>query len=350
MSMNTQIPSAMNTQIPSDSSNINESSAPTPTTPVSDSPSSGFGQESSESTDDDDVEKNSDSKPAADDKACMASNGVFGSLEGEPSTVTFLYGIETVSNLSAMNVSDELLPPLEAAFSNLLLDLLFPLKCLSDSDEASSVAIQRKGGRSLFNDKDNANFRTADVTMRQHSRRGQQQAIVGISARPSDEISNDLKCTAPDSGNRSCFVVQGEITIFLEQRRLTNHRHLQQRNSTNEPGNATASDYELKVRNKLKEGMDSGKFDEGGSMNTDGQIKRVYYIEPDTDGSSIRGSDGTPTTLQTDNGVDAVLVGSVVAAAGALLVIFGIFAYRRRRGTAEIDGDSTTLNPDRTSF
>jgi hypothetical protein len=282
--------------------------------------------------------------------SCFTSNGAFGSLEGTPSLVTFFYGVETIPNITETILINDILPPLETAFNDILLKTLFPRLCTVQTDETAVQATERSSGR------DNRQRKTV-VTKgdrRQQGRRDQQLALVGISARPSDYFAADVRCSNNDSATILCFVLEGKISLFFgtDQRKLNQFRSLQNPITSNST-NLTSSEYQIKIRSMLKDAMDSGVFDNGDPDEPDLRLQRVYYIDSSDSDNPISDGNGDSSSARREEGVNSTLVGTFVAIGGALLVVAGVALYRRRQGTEAVaeeaenfDGDSTTMEPN----
>lgn len=351
---------SMATTSPTESAPLETSSEPTPTVSVfpsvvptiADPDFEGNSATNMPSFDDSETDdKQLDDKAGSDEENnhddCSTSNGAYGFMQGAPFIATFLYGVKTIENVTETTLINDILPPIETAFNDYLMPLLFPSTCASNTAQAT----ERIGGKQ---NRERKLLRNSDNKIRasmQHHRRNQEGTLIGISARPSDYFDGNLKCVQNMNKTMPCFVIDGKISLFFgsETRRLSQIRSLQF--STN--GSATFSEYEAMIRSNLKTAMDNGTFDHGNPDAPDERVQRVYYIDGDDSGTSIAKGDDNTSSSPKNGGVSSTLVGTFVAVGGALLVVASVILYRRRQGNEVVgedadnfDGDSTTMMPD----
>lgn len=321
------------------------------------------------STDSDDIDKESSNPDGTDDgdsidfggtgsnlngtlNCSSTTNGVYGSLEGTPFIVTFLYGVQTIVNMTETTLINDILPSMETAFNNHLLQSLFPSTCKAQGGESTVKTTSRSAGKDYLQRKLLSDDLVSVVRQsKQQRRRDQKTNLIGISARPSDYFADDLKCNQDVNVTLACFVLEGKISLFFEndKRRLNQMRFLQ--NSTND--NITSSDYQVQIRLALKNAMDKGEFNSGNPDKPDQRVKRVYYIDGQDSGSSINQGSGDTSSPPQDEGISSTLMATFVAIGGSLLVVASVAMYRRRQGSGVVgeeaenfDGDSTTMMPD----
>jgi len=215
---------------------------------------------------------------------CSTTDGIFGSTDGKLILVSFGYELETTT-VDDFDLVQEVLPPLEAAFTNYLLPLLFEGECSDDDGVVASVS---SSGSSLGH--------------RGLRRLGQ---FVGISALPDDLPILDVVCSkALKAEGNVCTVMLGELRLYLnEDRRLS---------------------VESDVKDALKEGMENNAFN-----SAEERIVRVGYLDLASVDTSIQGG-GNGNPPSGGGGVNSILVGFVVVAAAGTILIGVLFAYRRR--------------------
>lgn len=185
--------------------------------------------------------------------------------------VSFGYELETTPIDDGV-LTGEVLPALENAFTEFLIPILFTNRCSESRHLRVELQVRR---RLVFS---------------------------GISARPDDLPIMDLRCTKLDAQGNDCSVILGELTLFLEDRRLSD---------------------EDDVRDSLAEGMENDSF-----LDADSRIVRVSYVDLDILDTGV---DYGQQPIQAEpRSVNALLVGFVIAAAGTIL-LGGLVAYRRRR-------------------
>jgi len=226
------------------------------------------------------------SKPTsivAPSSACETEDGFFGSLVGSQVIVSFGYELETDPGTQGDLISD-VLPPLEKAFNDFLLPTLFPAEC--------------------------GTSRRLDMARRR-------LLIRGISARPDDSPMDDVVCSQVKVVGNNCVVIFGELSLLVDdQRRLNDER---------------------KVQDSLKQGMEDDVF-----ISAHESIDRVTYV--DLGGNPAKSDGGTDSITQSDDGLNGILVGFVVAAAGTALIVTTAIVYRRRKNSDDADQTTTILS------
>jgi hypothetical protein len=144
----------------------------------------------------------------------------------------------------------------------------------------------------------------------------QDQSIVGIAARPDDLVLEEFECNSTGVAGNICQVIRAEITLFTNDgRRL-------------EVG-------EDQILDALRSGMEDGAFVVAHSS-----IVRVSFV----DLGDLEEVEPSPieTPIQDSEGL---MVGLVMAAAGAALVVIGALVYRRRKHSGDDDAGKRTLAP-----
>jgi hypothetical protein len=216
--------------------------------------------------------------------ACQTQSGFFGSLTNSSIVVEFGYELETGPSVEGKMV-DGVLPALENKFNSFLLPVVFPSEC---------------GG--------------SDGSTRD-------QSIVGITARPDDQILEEFGCRQVEVAGNICKVVLGELTLFTgEGRRL-------------EIGDL--------ILEALRSGMEDGSF-----VVAHTSIKRVSFVELGDIFAGLGGAE--PSSIGTSDSIgnndNGLMVGLVFAAVGAALLVVGALVYHRRKNVGE-DEAKVTLGP-----
>jgi hypothetical protein len=198
--------------------------------------------------------------------------------------VKFAYELETNPSVEG-KMEDEVLPVLENKFNSFLLPVVFPSVC-GGSDGST-----------------------------------QDQSIVGISARPDDQILEEFGCRQVEVAGNVCRVVLGELTLFTDDGRR------------------------LEVRDIILEALRSG-MEDGSFVVAYTSIDRVSFVDlgdlfaglEAAEPSSIGNNDST------GNNNDGLMVGLVLAAVGAALLAIGALVYRRHNNVEEEEA-KVTLEP-----
>ena len=232
--------------------------------------------------------------------ACQTNDlGDYGSVEGTPLVVTFIYELETEAGVTLGFIDDDVFPVLERSFNEYLLPVLFPNECGPASSSSSRL-----------------------LTAQNHNRQRRLKAI-GLSTRPKDVISPVGACSLLLDTENSCFVVHGQVSLFSsdDERRQLEAKDDDRQNTDKE---------EVIILEALKSGMnEESTFDDSHPV-----IKRVSYLEPPQGGTA---QDVVPPESSeigagddSDDDFNAALVGSLVGVAAVVLVLLGIVFCRRR--------------------
>lgn len=223
----------------------------------------------------------------------------------------YFYEMKTATGTNLSKIDNEILPLLEKAIVDSILQEVFPDKC-------KSTAI---GKRQL-----------------RESRNKRHLEIVGVSMYPPDYVTVH-SCDALASSNNAgdCFVVKGELSMFTEDDQVVSEK--------------------ARIENLIREHMNSGVFNTLSS-----EIIKLYYLNgsPDTKESNIEDNDGVNGIEGTTKGTNKGLKVGLIVGFGALAAILAgvVFRITRRRGNnddqTEIqEGGAQTyldVNEQRTSF
>lgn len=142
----------------------------------------------------------------------------------------------------------------------------------------------------------------------------QDQFIVGITTRPDDQILEEFECRQVEVAGNLCRVVLGELTLFADDVRRSEIGDL--------------------ILVALRSGMEDGSF-----VVAHTSIERLSFVELDDLSAGLE--DAEPSSIGNSN--DGLMVGLVLAAAGAALLVIGALVYRRRKNLGK--GERATLEP-----
>jgi len=224
---------------------------------------------------------------------CVSSDGTFGNISDATALmtvpITYLYEMQTVAGTNQGKIDSEVLPRLEKAIVDSILHEFFPENCVTTA--IGKRKQKRKLRRSL-------NDRLLEV--------------IGVSMYPPDYITaNSCAVLTPSDSTIECFVLQGELTIFLDEEQI-----VQEQNT---------------IDNLIESNMNLGVYNEASE-----EIVQLYYLEkPDPIESNINdGSDGDGQVGKRNN--FSLRMGLFVGIGSLAAVLAGV-VFRITRKTKNTD-------------
>ena len=204
--------------------------------------------------------------PAPSKSSCQVEDtGFYGEIGSTDTQLVIGFGYE-VENSSG-DTEGELIPALEAAFSNAILPELFPESC---------------AGR----------------------RRQRRLRTSAVSSNPEDIIFQDIKCAKIYAATNECVVVEGELTLFID---------------------GPVDQEEAEILSILKTGMENGDFD-----NVHDGIVRVSYLEIGTIAPPVIGNpEATLAPEPASREGNNALIYGLVGGGAAVLIGLAAFVWRR---------------------
>jgi len=219
---------------------------------------------------------------------CTTSDGTFGIISDTSLmtvSISYLYEIETVTGTNQSIIDSEILPILEKAIVDDILQEVFPDRCGSTAIGKRKLRIQRR------------------------------LKVIGVSMYPPDFITSDSICNMDTLSNptNECAVIDGELTLFTDDGQAVEEQPI--------------------IDNLIKNNMNSGVYD-----GLSDKIIRLYYLSSSLDPTESNTSDGAdPTNDNGDKGAGdkterkSLKVGLFVGLGALVAVLVGIvFGIARR--------------------
>eukprot|EP00536_Pseudo-nitzschia_multiseries_P007951 jgi/Psemu1/19111/gm1.19111_g len=268
--------------------------------------------------------------PAPETSPCVTTDGTFGDISDSDTLraipLLYFYEMKVVTGTTPREINDQILPGLEKAMVDSILQEVFPDKC-------ATTAI---GKRRLL-----------------ESRSRRRLEVVGVSMYPPDFVTVNCKSLFkkfPDNCHRysracevlasngydgECYVVKGELTMYSEEEE--------------------AVQEEERIQNVIRELMNSGEFN---SVSED--IIQMHYLNsaPGTTESNINendgenGIDGSTTDPKTRN--KGLRVGLIVGLGASVAILAGVVFRITRRikndDQTEMQNSAAQTYLDKTHF
>ncbi|KAL3927795.1 MAG: hypothetical protein SGARI_005227 [Bacillariaceae sp.] len=243
------------------------------------------------------------------------SGGTFGTVSGTPSTdvpVSYMYEMETAPGVTQMTIDTVILPSLEKAIVDSVLQEAFPDECPS-SDVSTEV------GKRL---------------LRSLRRR---LAVTGITMNPPDMVNEECKkfflwlslvhlvcdSTAISDPDNGCSIIDGALTLYTTD--------------------GQATEEEDKIQQVIRDNMNSGAY----NVVSDDIVRLVYLDtlpnppESNTGGDGNSGTGGEDGTSGRSN---QLRVGLFVGLFGGAAIIAGVLYRTRRNRNVDDETDMQTNN------
>jgi hypothetical protein len=296
---------------------------------------------------------------------CQTVNGTIGALSGngiDPFIATFTYELETLPSVTDQTVYAQIIPMIETAFGDHLvrhvLDESIMDNCaiiakLQDKWEWLATLINAKESQSKLQqvEPSSSTEKEAELSMEEENktnfRPNTDISAVGMSSKPLDSIEKDQQCQFKSKAENPCFVMLGQITLYLQkeinptrrQRRQLvsssrgkqqhhHHRGLQEEESTS---------YQDAVRAAIELWMNiTTNFTTISPL-----LVRASYVAPEeetvidentTTSSRDVGSSSTSSSSSNDNdGVNWKILGGVLGGLfGTLLLLILALSIRHK--------------------
>mmetsp|Transcript_18671 Transcript_18671/g.21041 ORF Transcript_18671/g.21041 Transcript_18671/m.21041 type:complete len:420 (-) Transcript_18671:50-1309(-) len=173
---------------------------------------------------------------------CTTSDGTFGTISDTSLMtvpISYFYEIETVTGTNQSIIDSEILPILEKAIVDDILQEIFPDRCGSTAIGKRKLRVQRR------------------------------LEVIGLSMYPPDFINSDLICNMDTLSNpaNECAVIDGELTLFTDD--------------------GQAVEEQPSINNLIKNNMNSGVYD-----SLSDKIVRLYYLDSSSESTELNSSDG----------------------------------------------------------
>jgi len=173
---------------------------------------------------------------------CTTSDGTFGTISDTSLMtvpISYFYEIETVTGTNQSIIDSEILPILEKAIVDDILQEIFPDRCGSTAIGKRKFRVQRR------------------------------LEVIGLSMYPPDFITSDLICNMDTLSNpaNECAVIDGELTLFTDD--------------------GQAVEEQPSINNLIKNNMNSGVYD-----SLSDKIVRLYYLDSSSESTELNSSDG----------------------------------------------------------
>ncbi|KAL3939738.1 MAG: hypothetical protein SGARI_001262 [Bacillariaceae sp.] len=234
---------------------------------------------------------------------CESTNGTFGVVSGTPDTdvsINYMYEMETAPGVTQMTIDTVILPALEKAIVDSVLEEAFPNECAGVSTGKRNLRVQRR------------------------------LAVTGITMNPPDMVNEECEynyvvvcdSSAISDPANGCSIIDGELTLYTTT--------------------GDASSEEDMIQGVVRENMNNGAYN---SVSDD--IVRLVYLDtmpnpPESNtGENNSGNGGTD---ETSGRISQLRVGLFVGIFGGVAIIAGVLYRARRNKNADDETDMQTAN------